>query len=85
MAIAALVPKGMALEMLSAVLVGIAAVYFGFVLMDGRKRETMIEFGGIALTLALAHGTPDQFEMLANSTQNKSQVKVLKEGTSLEI
>ncbi len=53
-AIAALMPKGMALELLFGILVGIAAVYFGFALRDGRKRESLIEFGGIALTLALA-------------------------------
>jgi len=52
--IASLLPKPMALELLSIVLGGIAFVYFGFVLMDGRKREMLIEFGNIGLTIALA-------------------------------
>ncbi|HBG75152.1 MAG: hypothetical protein A2X25_13110 [Chloroflexi bacterium GWB2_49_20] len=52
--IASLLPKPMALELLSIVLGGIAFVYFGFVLMDGRKREMFIEFGNIGLTIALA-------------------------------
>lgn len=53
-AIASLLPKPMALELLSIVLGGIAFVYFGFVLMDGRKQEMLIEFGNIGLTIALA-------------------------------
>lgn len=52
--IASLLPKPMALELLSIVLGGIAFVYFGFVLIDGRRREMFIEFGNIGLTVALA-------------------------------
>ena len=52
--VASLLPKPKALELLSAVLVGIAAVYLGFVLLDGRRREMLIEFGNIGLTIALA-------------------------------
>ena len=53
-AIASLLPKTMALELLSIVFGGIAFVYFGFVLIDGRRREMFIEFGNIGLTIALA-------------------------------
>ena len=53
-AISSLLPKPMALELLSIVLGGIAFVYFGFVLMDGRRREMFIELGNIGLTIALA-------------------------------
>ncbi len=52
--IASLLPKPMALELLFAILVAIAFVYFGFVLIDGRVREMLFEFGNIALTLTLA-------------------------------
>ena len=52
--VASFLPKPKALELLSAVLVGIAAVYLGFVLLDGRRREMLIEFGNIGLTIALA-------------------------------
>lgn len=52
--IAILIPKSMALELLFAILVAIAFVYFGFVLMDGRAREMLFEFENIALTLTLA-------------------------------
>lgn len=52
--IAILIPKTMALDLLFAILVAIAFVYFGFVLMDGRVREMLFEFGNIALTLTLA-------------------------------
>lgn len=52
--VAILIPKSMASEFLSIVLTGIAFVYFGFVLIDGRKREMLIEFGNIGLTIALA-------------------------------
>lgn len=52
--VATRIPKTMALDLLLAVLVAIAFVYFGFVLMDGRVREMLFEFGNIALTLTLA-------------------------------
>lgn len=52
--VALFLPKPMALEFLSIVLGGIAFVYFGFVLMDGRVREMLFEFGNITLTLTFA-------------------------------
>ncbi len=51
---ALLIPKSSALELLTAVLWSIAAVYFGFVLIDGRRRELLIEIGNMVLTIALA-------------------------------
>ncbi len=51
---ALLIPKSMALELLSSVLWSIAAVYFGFVLIDGRKRELLIEIGNMVMTFAFA-------------------------------
>ncbi len=44
----------MALELLVILLAVIALIYLGFALMDGRKREIMIEISGIIFFLALA-------------------------------
>src|SRR5574341_2016789 len=54
MVIAALMPRAMALELLAAVLFAIAAVYLGYALVDGRKRELLIELANIGVTVGLA-------------------------------
>ena len=54
MAVAMLIPKPKALDLFAMLLIFIAAIYVGFALLDGRRREALIETVMVALFFVLA-------------------------------